>query len=528
MSNHEHSRTIERHCDVAILGGSAAGLAAGLQLGRQRRSVIVVDSGSPRNAPAEAMHGYLGYEGASPTDLIRKGQAEVRSYGGEVLAGQANAVTKLGESKFRVDLLGGNSIVARRVLAATGLIDELPAIDGVADHWGHDVIHCPFCHGYEIRDLPTVQIVTHAMGLHSALLFRQLTSELTVVLHDWSEDRPDLEALQRAGIRVLVKNVERLRTDPNGRVCGVELSDGNHIAAKAVVVTPRIRARAEIFIPAGLQTSQHPAGFGDYLITGDDGQTEVAGIYAAGNVTDPSHQVLNAAADGSRVGAMISFDLAQQDTSNGDRPSGNAADWEQRYSAAAIWSGNPNGSLVEQARHLTPGTALDVGAGEGADALWLSEHGWSATANDISQAALDRMAAEATRRRLEVKAVCSDANSAAPFGDHTFDLVCAQYASIPRTPDDRGLNNVVRAVAPGGTLIVVSHDPEPMRRSIDTTKTSQVFDADAYVTVADFARTIGDLDDWEILDHGTVARPPGAATASHHVDDVILRAQRRS
>ena len=125
MTDHAH-HTIERHCDVAVIGGSAAGLAAALQLGRQRRSVIVVDSGEPRNAPAAHMHGYLSREGLPPSELITVGREEVRSYGGEVLAGRAIDVTRTDDDRFLAELTGGHGIVARRLVAATGLVGEVP------------------------------------------------------------------------------------------------------------------------------------------------------------------------------------------------------------------------------------------------------------------------------------------------------------------------------------------------------------------------------------------------------------------
>src|SRR6478736_3659733 len=121
MSDHS-SHVIERHCDVAVVGGSAAGLAAALQLGRQRRSVIVVDSGEPQNAPAAHMHSYLGHEGLPPSELTAVGREEVRSYGGEVLAGRAVDVTRTDDGRFLVELTGGHWLIARRVLAATGLV----------------------------------------------------------------------------------------------------------------------------------------------------------------------------------------------------------------------------------------------------------------------------------------------------------------------------------------------------------------------------------------------------------------------
>src|SRR5690348_9573902 len=137
MSQHS-DRTVERHCDVAVIGGSAAGLAAALQLGRQRRSVIVVDSGEPRNAPTAHMHSFLGRDGTAPTELLDAGRAEVRSYGGEVLAGEALAVTRQ-DGRFVVQLATGDSVAARRVVVATGLVDELPDVEGLAAHWGRGV-----------------------------------------------------------------------------------------------------------------------------------------------------------------------------------------------------------------------------------------------------------------------------------------------------------------------------------------------------------------------------------------------------
>src|SRR5690606_14935054 len=141
------------------------------------------DAGQPRNAAAAHMHGYLGHEGVPPNALTAIGRDEVRSYGGEILPGLVVDVARTLRNDFRLTLAGGHSIVARRVLAATGLADELPDVEEVARQWGREVIHCPFCHGYEVRDGRVVQIVTLPMGLHPTALLRQLTDRLTVVLH---------------------------------------------------------------------------------------------------------------------------------------------------------------------------------------------------------------------------------------------------------------------------------------------------------------------------------------------------------
>jgi thioredoxin reductase/SAM-dependent methyltransferase len=527
MSEHT-PRTVERHCDVAVVGGSAAGLAAALQLGRQRRSVIVVDAGEPRNAPAAHMHGYLSRDGLPPSELTAIGREEVRRYGGEVLAGRASRVTRTDDGRFRLELVGGHSIVARRVLAATGLVDELPDIDGIAEHWGEDVIHCPFCHGYEVRDRRIVQIVTHPMGLHPTVLFRQLSARLTVVVHDPLEGDggSELEALEAGGVDVRYGQVSRVVTGSDGRVAAVELAGGEHIEADAVVVGPRYRVRAEPFEPLSLRPKPHPSGLGDFLETDATGETSVPGLFAAGNVTDPSQQVAQAAAQGSRVGAMIAYSLAHDDLRAAARPSANQADWDHRYGGDRMWSGNPNGTLVNEISGVAPGRALDVGAGEGGDAIWLAEQGWKVTASDISRRALDRVGAEAGRRGLPIECHDADANDFEAFAPAAFELVSAQYASIPRTPDGRGVHNLLQAVAPGGLLLVVSHDLEPMRKPIDTTTQSQAFDPDAYVRVEDFAAALSASPDWTIDVHKKRPRPPGAATAAHHVDDIVLRARR--
>ncbi|MDQ2726485.1 MAG: FAD-dependent oxidoreductase [Actinomycetota bacterium] len=375
-------------------------MAAALQLGRQRRSVIVVDAGEPRNAPAERTHGYLGREGLPPSELITIGREEVRSYGGEVLAGRVSRVTHTDDEHFRVELVDGHSIVARRVLVATGLVDELPDIEGLAERWGGDVIHCPLCHGFEVRDRRIVQIVTHPMGLHTAGLFRQLSARLTVVLHGPVDvDDSDLDVMRAAGVNIVHGQVSRVVTGADGHVAAVELADKERIEADAVVVGPGFQARAEPFVSLGLRPSAHPTGLGDFVETDATGAMAVPGLYAAGNVTDRSQQVLQAAADGGRVGAMISFSLAHDDIRAAARASANEADWDHRYGADQMWSGNPNGTLVDEISDLAPGRALDVGAGEGGDALWLAKQGWCVTASDISRGALDRVHTEAKRRR---------------------------------------------------------------------------------------------------------------------------------
>jgi len=177
---------------------------------------------------------------------------------------------------------------------------------------------------------------------------------------------------------------------------------------------------------------------------------------------------------------------------------------------------------------MNPGRALDVGAGEGGDALWLAEQGWQITASDVSQRALDRIDAEAKRRDLAVECHRADANTLDAFEMGAFYLVTAQYASIPRTPDGSGVRNILNAVAPGGTLLIVGHDLDAMHAQIEAQDHVMPFDPDAYVQIEDFIALLSDSREWDIEASEKRSRPPGSASASHHVEDVVLRARRRT
>lgn len=523
---HDHSapHALTRHCDVAVIGGSAAGLAGALQIARQRRSVIVVDDDTPRNAPAEHMHGYLGREGASPAELRAVGREEVRSYGGEVLSGRVLAV-HANESGFRLELSGGHALIARRVLVATGLRDELPAVDGLRERWGREVIHCPFCHGWEVRDQRIVQIVTSPMGLHPTPLMRHLTDRLTVVLHDGpGADAEKAEALRESGVTVIDGTVTRV-IDHEGAL-RVDLSDGTALPADAILTGTRVHPRLESLEPLGLEVAPHPAGIGEILVVDQTGRTSVDGVFAAGNVSDGGAQVLQAAAGGSLVGAQIAFSLADEDLAAGARPSGVQTEWDARYGdGEPLWSGDPNGSLVVEMADATPGRALDVGAGEGGDAIWLAERGWSVSAVDVSARALARLQAEADRRDLDVSVVQRDANDPAPYGDERYDLVSLQYGSFSRTPEQRGLRSLLEAVTIGGTLLVVAHELSWTRGPNDAATQTRMYDPEAFVGVDEIAAALADDPSWRITVRESRPRPAGAASG-HHVEDVVLRAVR--
>jgi thioredoxin reductase len=299
--------------DVLVAGGGAACLGGALMLGRSRRSVLVVDAGEPRNAPAAGVHGFLTRDGMEPSALLEAGRAEALGYGVEVLEGRV-ATAASTDDGFVATLEGGCRVGARRLLVTTGLVDELPDIPGMRERWGRDVLHCPYCHGWEVRDQQIGILASGPMAVHQALLFRQLTADLTLFLH--TAPRPtdeEAEQLAALGIAVVEGEVASLEVHED-RLTGVRLRRGEVVPRGAVVVSPRLAARAGILADLGLETSELPHGLGEHVESDTTGLTAVPGVWVAGNVTNPTAQVFASASAGAMAGAHINADLVAEDT----------------------------------------------------------------------------------------------------------------------------------------------------------------------------------------------------------------------
>jgi len=273
--------------------------------------VVVIDAGRPRNAPAAAVHGLLGRDGMPPAELLERGRAEVRRYGGQVLTGEI-AAARPGRDGFLVTLAGGREIRVRRLLVATGLTDELPEVGGLRERWGRDVVHCPYCHGWEVRDQAIGVLASGPRSVHQALLFRQLSDDIVYFRRETVLG--DAEAVQLAarGIRVVDGEVSAL-VIADDRLAGVRLADGSVIPRQAVAVGARMAARAGFLADLGLKPSEHPSGMGVHIPADPAGRTEVPGVWAAGNVTDLFAQVGASAAAGALAGAVINADLVEEE-----------------------------------------------------------------------------------------------------------------------------------------------------------------------------------------------------------------------
>jgi thioredoxin reductase len=289
--------------DVVVVGGGAAGLSAALVLARARRTVAVVDAGGPRNAPAAHMHGFLSRNGMPPHDLLAAGRSEVAGYGGHLLDDTVVDV----EPGFRVRLADGSQLRARRVLVATGLRDELPEIPGVRERWGRDLLHCPYCHGYEVRDQPLGVLGGTPEAVQHALLIRQWSPDVTLFPHTDVLSPEQREQLSARDIRIVEGVVARLVVD-NDRLHGVELVGGTVIPRTAVFVRPRFVPNAELLTSLGCAMDEH-----GWVVHDPAGRTTVAGVWVAGNAADARAQVISAAGEGSAAAIALNADLVDED-----------------------------------------------------------------------------------------------------------------------------------------------------------------------------------------------------------------------
>jgi thioredoxin reductase len=309
---------VDERYDVVVIGGGAAGLSGALALARARRSVLVVDSGDPRNAPAGQVHNYLGRDGVAPGELLAAGRAEVAGYGGEVVSGRVTSTRRQEDGgDIALVLDDGHEVLARRLLLATGLVDELPDLPGVRDRWGRDVLHCPYCHGWEVRDRAIGVLGGGPTAVHQALMWRQWSPDVTLFRHTGPAPSPEeAEQLAARGIRVVDGEVAGLDVTADA-LSGVRLTSGEVVARQAVVVAPLFAARDDL--PAGLGLELVDLQMNGYVIgrhvaADPTGATAVPGVWVAGNVADLRAQVISAAAAGLNAGAMINADLIAEDT----------------------------------------------------------------------------------------------------------------------------------------------------------------------------------------------------------------------
>jgi thioredoxin reductase len=299
--------------DVTVIGGGAAGLSAALVLARARRQVLVVDAGEPRNAPAAHIHGYLSRDGFPPDELLAAGRKEVEGYGGAVVFGTVTDLVPHGRDAFWVLLAGGVRVSTRRALVTTGLRDELPDIPGMADRWARDVLHCPYCHGHEVRDRPLGVIGGTPGAVRYAHIVRQWTHDLVYFTPPGTLTPAERSQLVARAIGIVESGIEQLVIE-NDQLRGVQMSDGSVVARDAIFVPPRFLSNNQLLLGVGCDVDD-----GGWVNADAGGRTSVRGVWVAGNVVDPRAQVITAAGAGSAAAIAINADLVEDDVRNAVR-----------------------------------------------------------------------------------------------------------------------------------------------------------------------------------------------------------------
>jgi thioredoxin reductase len=286
--------------EIIIVGGGAAGLSAALVLGRARRRVLVLDTGEQSNRPAHGIAGLLGHDGRPPAELYSLGRAELAAYPSVELR-EARVVS--GEAGFVLSTDDGDRLRAARVLLATGMDYGVAELSGVAELWGDTVFHCPYCHGWEVRDR-RLAVLGSVAGMHRALLLRQWSRDVVLVTDGPAELEADERArLERAGVAIDERPVAGVRAR-DGVLEAVLFADGGELARDGLLVPPVMQQRSVLAEQLGADLNERGAVDADAF-----GRTSVPGLYAAGDIASRMPQVAGAIADGSRAAAAINDDL---------------------------------------------------------------------------------------------------------------------------------------------------------------------------------------------------------------------------
>ncbi len=286
--------------DVIVVGGGFAGLSAAMQLARARRRVLVVDAGLPRNRFAEASHGFLGQDGKPPFDILRQAACQVAAYPTvEIARGEALKALRDENGGFGLQISDGRRARARRLVLATGVADTLPDLAGLKERWGATVLHCPYCHGYEVRDRPLGVLANHPMAAHQAAMIPDWGPTTLFTQGRFEPDEEQLSLLNARGVTIERQPVvELLGSAPT--LDAVRLADGRVVSISALFVAPSTRMASPLAEQLGCAFDDGPLG--PMIRTDDWKATSTPGVYAAGDAARAMHNATLASADGVLAG----------------------------------------------------------------------------------------------------------------------------------------------------------------------------------------------------------------------------------
>jgi thioredoxin reductase len=299
--------------DCIVVGGGAAGLSATLVLGRARRRTLLVDAGEPSNLPAEGIGGLLGHDGRPPAELYAMGRAELAAYPTvELRDGTVQGGERV-DGGFALELAGGGRELTRRVILATGMDYRKPDLPGLAPLWGRSVFHCPFCHGWEMRDAALAVLGGGAGGLHRALLLRTWSEDVMLLSDGPAElDADDRERLSKALVEVDERPVARLIAR-DGTLAEVEFADGSRLPREGMLVPVTLGQRSALAAGLGAEPADPGPVVVDPLVVDAMFRTTAEGISAAGDVSAQLQQVAGAISAGSLAAVGVVQSLMAED-----------------------------------------------------------------------------------------------------------------------------------------------------------------------------------------------------------------------
>jgi thioredoxin reductase len=293
--------------EVIIIGGSYAGLSAALALGRSLRSVLIIDSGRPCNQPTPLSHNFLTQDGVAPKIISELGKSQVLKYGTVKVVNGTATRGRWEENRFSIEIGAGETYHARKLLFATGVKDILPSINGLSECWGISVLHCPYCHGYEVKGSRIGLLGNGDLGFELARLLSNWTQDLVLFTNGASTLAPDQsEKITERGIAIVEAEIDRIEHQ-DGHIQAVVFKSGESETVNALFARGTFAQHCEIPVRLGCELTEQ-----GYLKVDDFQRTTVAGVYAAGDNTTMYRAVSAAVAAGTKAGALLNKELIDE------------------------------------------------------------------------------------------------------------------------------------------------------------------------------------------------------------------------
>ncbi|PZF71784.1 NAD(P)/FAD-dependent oxidoreductase [Taibaiella soli] len=299
--------TEANHYDVIIVGGSYAGLSAAMALGRSLRKVLIIDGGMPCNRQTPHSHNFITQDGKTPKEISLLAREEVLRYPTVKLINDTALSGRKLDKGFEIVVQSGEAFSSDKLIFATGIKDIMPGIPGFSESWGITAVHCPYCHGYEIKEQPTAILANGGIAFDYAKVIFNLTKDLTILTNGPSVFTVEqIEILKSRGIRINETEIDRLQ-HTDGNIQKIIFKDGNQLEIKAIYHKPAFEQHSDIPVALGCGVTEH-----GYIITDEMQKTWVPGVFACGDNTSMMRSVANAVNTGQMAGAVANKELVDE------------------------------------------------------------------------------------------------------------------------------------------------------------------------------------------------------------------------